>query len=78
MPRLGVDPDELGASGDDKAVTFFRGFNGVDVGPPNMREATELWTDESQFARFDVTMLSCECAEFMDNKSLAAFAAMTN
>jgi hypothetical protein len=76
--KVGVDPGEIGVAGEGKALTFFKG-SGVFpklYGPPNMTDAETLWTSDSELEKYDQTLLSCECAE-VDNKSPAAYAAMT-
>ena len=89
LPRLGIDLAELGVAGDDKAVAFYQQVGVPDpsttakpppdpFGPPNMRKSTELWNDEAELGRYDMTLLSSECGKALYNKSDAAFAAMTN
>ncbi|HET6282180.1 MAG TPA: carboxypeptidase regulatory-like domain-containing protein [Polyangia bacterium] len=90
LPKIGIDAAELGVAGDDKAVAYYRGssFNlgilpGIipaanSFGPPNMHPATELWNDEAQLGKHDMTLFSCECSEMLSTKSAASFAAVTN
>jgi hypothetical protein len=84
LPKLGLDAAELGAASEDKAVAYYQTSGGQvssspgRIGPANMRPATELWNDEAQLSKYDLTLLSCECSENLTNKSAMAFAAMTN
>ena len=90
LPKIGIDPAELGIAGQDKAVAYYQGSSfsilpgiipggmGNGFGPPNMRPATELWNDEAQLSKHDMTLFSCECSEMLNTKSAASFAAVTN
>jgi hypothetical protein len=84
LPKVGVDPAELGIAGQDKAVTFFRGHNleivdpvNAKLGPVNGTDATTLWRSESELKKYDLTLLSCDCFEFENNKGPDAYDAMT-
>ncbi|HXI54485.1 MAG TPA: carboxypeptidase regulatory-like domain-containing protein [Polyangia bacterium] len=87
LPKLGIDPAEFGVAGDDKAIIYYNAVGGVvggpvgtvgTFGPPNMRPSTDLWDSEAALSKYDVTLLSCECGENLNNKSMASFTAMTN
>jgi hypothetical protein len=86
IEKLGIDPDEWGIAGEDKAVTFYRGklqtwdpyfdtrFAGLLDG---MTDADELWADYETLSSYDVSLFSCECEEALDNKGTAAYDAVT-
>lgn len=48
-----------------------------ELGPPRMTAAETLWRNESELAKYDLTLLSCECEEHTMNKGPAAYDAMT-
>jgi hypothetical protein len=86
LPKLGIDPVEYGISGEGKAVTFFAGGQPdpgsvalTRFGPrlAQMRDASVLWGNLSELQKYDLAILSCECAEQLDNKGAAAWDAMT-
>jgi hypothetical protein len=85
LPKLGVDSSELGAAGDGKAVTFYRGADDgsagsaavADSGPGDMTEASSLWRKTTELAKYDMVLLSCECSEARSNKGNEAWDAMT-
>jgi hypothetical protein len=83
LPKIGVDVAELGIPGEDKAVAYYRDSainapNGsATFGPDNMPPAPQLWSDEAILSRYDLTLLSCECAEVLQTKSATALSAMT-
>jgi hypothetical protein len=87
--KIGVDTAELGVAGDDKPVTFYKGASNIppglppgitliapELGPPNMTPAETLWRSESELGKHDLTLLSCECDEYLANKGAAAYQAM--
>ncbi len=87
LPKLGIDQSEWGISGEDKMVTFFSGAEeAFDVSAQTrfdehlrqMRPASELWGDSEELKRYDVALLSCECAEHLENKGDAAYRAVTD
>lgn len=74
LPKVGVDPNELGIDGDDKAVIHFHGGamasgsspSSIDPsswGPNNMTPAATLWGDSNKLMSFDMAIFSCECGE---------------
>ena len=85
LPKIGVDPMELGVAGETKAVAYYKerssavilGMPRPAFGPPNMTDSTELWNSEATLAKHDVTLLSCECSEMLATKTAASFDAMT-
>ncbi|HVR18176.1 MAG TPA: carboxypeptidase-like regulatory domain-containing protein, partial [Polyangiaceae bacterium] len=86
IAKLGIDPDEWGVAGDDKAVTFYRGkpldfdphkddrFTGALAG---MTDASELWGNYATLSGYDVSIFSCECEEALENKGSVAYDAVT-
>lgn len=86
IAKLGIDPDEWGVEGEDKAVTFYRGkfqewdpytstrFTGSLT---EMKDASELWGDYKTLSSYDVSLFSCECEEALENKGEAAYDAVT-
>ena len=86
IAKLGIDPDEWGIEGEDKAVTFYRGkfqdwdpytisrFSGSLA---EMKDASELWGDYETLSSYDVSLFSCECEEALENKGDAAYDAVT-
>ena len=86
IAKLGIDPDEWGVEGDEKAVTFYRGkptsfdphkddrFTGALAG---MTDASTLWGDFDALSRYDVAIFSCECEEALENKGAPAYDAVT-
>jgi hypothetical protein len=83
LPKIGVDVAELGLPGEDKAVAYYqdsaitRDTGSATFGPPNMPLAPDLWNSEATLAQYDLTLLSCECAEVLQTKSPTALSAMT-
>ena len=79
--KIGVDAAEFGVAGDNKAIIYYHDKNEGDLaiaGPPNMRESTELWSNETTLANYDMTLLSCGCGENLETKPGPALAAVTN
>ena len=63
IPKLGVDPAEMGVAGQDKAFIYFRGRSDM-LGPPNMPDAaTALWQKPDELKKYDMILNSCLCAE---------------
>jgi hypothetical protein len=85
LPKLGIDPAEYGISGQNRAVTFFAGGRPdpgsvalTRFGPlEGMSDASVLWGNLAELSKYDLTILSCECSEFLENKGAAAYDAMT-
>jgi hypothetical protein len=86
IAKLGIDPDEWGVAGEDKAVTFYRGklqtwdpyFDTRFAGSlDGMTAADELWGDFETLSSYDVSIFSCECEEALDNKGTPAYDAVT-
>lgn len=80
LPKVGISPSEFGVAGEEKAVTFYSTPNAG--GPAGMTSATEFWNNPTELAKYDMVILSCECAEKTPaappaTKDAAAFAAMT-
>jgi hypothetical protein len=77
LPKVGIDPSEFGveADGPSKAVHTYAGLGGgggaagAPSGAPN---ASTLWGDLSKLMKYDLTILSCECSEHLDNKGGSA------
>src|ERR1017187_3516681 len=74
MPKLGIDPNEWGIAGEDKAITFYHGAtydsdggvtlaNLFDKHLAGMTSATGLWASQTELAKYDLLILSCECTE---------------
>ncbi|HXI56828.1 MAG TPA: carboxypeptidase regulatory-like domain-containing protein [Polyangia bacterium] len=81
FPQVGVDLSELGTAGQNRAVTFYKGATDPDTAsqpPIDASDATTLWTDGNELAKYDMLILSCECSEWVDNKGPKAYAAMTD
>jgi hypothetical protein len=86
IAKLGIDPDEWGVAGDDKAVTFYAG-KALDFDPhkddrfsgslADMTSASELWQNFETLSSYDVAILSCECEEALENKGAPAYDAIT-
>jgi len=83
LPKIGVDVAELGIPGENKAVAYYQDSaitmpNGsATFGPANMPGAPMLWNNEATLSQYDLTLLSCECNEYLQTKSAAALSAMT-
>jgi hypothetical protein len=78
IPKLGVDPAEMGVAGQDRAFTFFSGADGDTTGgPPGMTAATTLWNDFDQLAKYSMVLLSCPCSEARPARGPGALAAVT-
>lgn len=79
LPKLGVDPAEMGVAGEDKSVIFYQGdtipLSDYD-GPPNKKNASVLWSSVDELSKFDMVLLSCECREAIVNKGMMAYEAM--
>ncbi len=77
IPKLGVDPAELGVAGDDKAFIYYRGQSD-NLGPANMQDAaTALWRRPEELNKYDMLLNSCMCSERQAYKGAAAFEAVT-
>jgi hypothetical protein len=77
LPKIGLDASEFGVEGDgpSKSVHLFTGSGGQ--GRPGSTSAQQLWTNAAKLKEYDLAILSCECAEHLENKGAAAFGAMT-
>ena len=61
LPKLGVDPQEMGVdSSAATRVVLYQGEGGG--GPTGIKPASTLWSDSKELAKFDVALLSSECA----------------
>jgi hypothetical protein len=85
LPKLGIDPKEIGVSsdGDAKAVHIYDGdvraggFGGA--GPlAGAASAKTLWNDLNQLKRYDVAVLSCECSESPGTKDAVSYKTVTD
>ncbi len=64
IPKLGLDPAEVGVSGQDRAFTFFSGADGDTTGgPPGMMPATSLWNSLDELSKYSMVLFSCPCNE---------------
>jgi hypothetical protein len=78
IPKLGVDPAEMGVAGQDKAFVFFRGQGDL-LGPANMEDAaTGLWQKPDELKKYDMMLNSCLCSEREPYKTAAGFQAVTS
>lgn len=87
LPKLGIDPSELGVAGQDRAVTFFGGAEmnanaatfaaNYGAALPNMTSASTLWSRLDVLNKYDMVIASCECLLEESNKGPAAYQAMT-
>ncbi len=79
LPKLGIDAAEIGTAseGDARAVHVYRGAVDPARAPRGAPPAEALWSREEGLGRYDMALLSCECAERLENKGPAANAAMT-
>ncbi len=67
LAGIGIDPAEFEA-GEDPAVPghihVFKGSGGGTlVNGKNVPEASTVWNNPTELAKFDIVMLSCECSE---------------
>jgi hypothetical protein len=77
IPKLGIDPAEMGVAGEDKAFVYYRGQSDM-LGPPNMQDAaTALWQNPAELKKYDMILNSCLCGERDLYKTPAAFDAVT-
>jgi hypothetical protein len=77
IPKLGVDPAEIGVAGQDRAFVYYRGFSDT-LGPPNMEDApTTLWRRPDELKKYDMILNSCLCGEQQIYKGPASFEAVT-
>jgi hypothetical protein len=77
VPKLGVDPAEMGVAGQDKAFTYYQGQNDL-LGPPNMQDASAaLWQKPDELKKYDMILNSCLCSEQQTYKGPASFDAVT-
>jgi hypothetical protein len=78
IPKLGLDPAEVGVTGQDRAFTFFSGADGDTAGgPPGMAPATTLWNSFDEMKKYDMLLLSCPCTEALGSRAEPAFDALT-
>ncbi len=84
LPKLGIDPTEIGVAGDGDAKTVHiydgaaGGFGRGLVPLAGAQPARQLWNDLGQLRKYDVAVLSCECSEAPASKDQASFAAVTD
>ena len=87
LPKLGLDPSEWGVAGDGKPLTFYRGYEKAALFGPEyevhfdahlaqMTGAPALWGNLAELSQYDMTMLSCECDEHLENKGAPAYDAV--
>jgi hypothetical protein len=77
IPKLGVDPAELGIAGEDKAFIYYKGRTDL-LGPLNMADAaTALWQSPDELKKFDMLLNSCLCSEQQAYKGAVGFDAVT-
>jgi hypothetical protein len=78
IPKLGLDPAEVGVSGQDRAFTFFSGADGDTTGgPPGMMPATALWNSFDELSKYSMVLFSCPCTEARAARGPAALDAVT-
>jgi hypothetical protein len=77
IPKLGLDPAEIGVSGQDRSFTFFAGADGDTTGPAGMMPATALWNTLDELKKYDMLLLSCPCTEALAARGAPAFDALT-
>jgi hypothetical protein len=79
LPKLGIDPDEIGvpSDGDAKSVHVYLGAMDPARAPRGAPLASSLWSSAASLSRYDMILLSCECGERLENKGPAANEAMT-
>ena len=74
LPKVGIDPSEFGleSDGPSKAVHTYLGSGAGGIAPagapPGAPLASTLWSDLTKLMKYDLTILSCECEEHLDNK----------
>ncbi len=74
LPKVGIDPSEFGieSDGPSKAVHTYLGGGAPPSAPagapPGAPAAPSLWGDLTKLMKYDLTILSCECEEHLDNK----------
>ena len=78
LPKMGIDPSEFGVEADlaTKRVIFFQGEPGQSPRWGAMTSAETFWNDPVKLKKFDVTILSCEGSEHLENKQDPARASM--
>jgi hypothetical protein len=77
IPKLGVDPSEMGVAGQDRSFVYYQGA-GDPLGPPGMQDAaTELWRKPDELQKYDMILNSCLCSEQQAYKGAAGFDAVT-
>lgn len=79
LPKLGIDPSEIGVStdGDARRVHVYRGAMNPADAPKGALASSTLWASEASLSAYDMLLLSCECGERLENKGAAANEAMT-
>lgn len=78
LPKLGIDPEEMGVAGDgeSKRVHTFRGAVDKDEVPSGATSAQKLWSEARTLGRYDMVLLACECGEQRERKGERANEAM--
>ena len=78
IPKLGLDPAEVGVAGQDRAFTFYSGADGDTTGGPSgMMPATTLWNSFDQLSRYSLVLFSCPCTEARAARGPPALDAVT-
>lgn len=78
LPKVGIDANEFGVAGQDKAVVFYEGggaFAGPG-GPTGMKPARALWSDINELKKYDMAIFSCECTEDPSTKDVTSYGAV--
>jgi hypothetical protein len=79
IPKLGLDPAEMGVAGQDRSFTFYVGADNDSAGgPPGMTSASTLWNSADTLGAYDMVLLSCPCTEARPARGPAALAAVTS
>jgi hypothetical protein len=84
LPKLGVDPSEMGVAGEDKAIIFYWGeldtqparTDNFDAHLGRMTSSTNLWRNLNELKKYDMVIASCECSEVHEQP--AAYQAVTD
>jgi len=87
LTGLGIDPSEFGAPGSGGRVDVYQGVNIAGAGGPTLSNGTAgncttspstscVWNSQSNLEKYDLVMLSCECAENTQTKPAASQTAL--
>ncbi len=74
LRKVGVSDSEFTSSSGKGRVHLYQGGGGSTVS--GITQAKDFWNDEAKLAKYDVTVLSCECSENAANKGATALAEM--